>query len=58
MSNLPLSSQNPQTQPSPAQTLLSGLAIRGKHMIMLGCGGLIVGILLCALSVYVIAYQF
>jgi len=47
-----------QAQASPTQSLLNGLAIKGKHMIALGCGGLIVGILLCALSVYVIAYQF
>ena len=56
--NTPIPTQRRQAQASPAQTLLSGLAIKGKHMIALGCGGLIVGILLCALSIYVIAYQF
>ena len=56
--NTPLPTQRRQAQASPAQSLLNGLAIKGKHMIVLGCGGLMVVVLLCALSLYVIAYQF
>lgn len=56
--NTPNPTQRRQAQDSPALSLLNGLAIKGKHMIALGCGGLIVGTLLCALLLYVLAYQF
>ena len=58
MATNPNPPQRRQAQASPALSLLDGLAIKGKHMIALGCGGLLIGILLCSLLLYVLAYQF
>lgn len=41
-----------QRQAQPVQSLLSGLAVKAEHMIALGCGGLLIVIAACALSVW------
>lgn len=37
-------------RPAPQKSLLSGLIVKGEHMIALGCGMLIVVMLACALG--------
>jgi len=50
MSSMPNGGAKAQAQPT--KSLLGGLALKAEHMIALGCGGLLIVIVVCVLSIW------